>query len=92
MEYYLIYYLIAVSLLGVFVTVYDKHAAISGKRRIREKVLFLYALLGAALSMYITMKIIRHKTLHKSFMIGFPLIAITHIIIIIYYYFFFNKF
>ena len=30
--------------------------------------------------MYLTMRIIRHKTLHKSFMIGIPLIVILQII------------
>lgn len=28
--------------------------------------------------MYITMKAIRHKTLHKKFMIGLPLLILLH--------------
>ena len=32
--------------------------------------------LGGALPMYVTMRIIRHKTKHKKFMIGLPVFAV----------------
>ncbi|MBQ5996155.1 MAG: DUF1294 domain-containing protein [Clostridia bacterium] len=85
MLYYLILYLITVSAVGTLLTVYDKNAARKGKRRVRESVLFLFALLGAAGAMYITMRLIRHKTLHKSFMYGFPLIILAHIALLSLY-------
>ena len=87
--YYLLVYLIIVSFIGVVLTLYDKYASKKQKRRIREATLFLFALIGAALPMFITMKLIRHKTLHKSFMLGFPIIAAVHILLLILY---FNKF
>ena len=34
--------------------------------------------LGGALPMYVTMRIIRHKTKHKKFMIGLPVFAVIH--------------
>ena len=71
------------SLLAVIVTGYDKIAAKRfPKHRTPEKALFLIAGLGGALAMYATMQCIRHKTQHKSFMIGLPLIIAVQIILI----------
>lgn len=86
MIYYIIYF-VAVSLVSVFVTVYDKRAAKSGKRRIRESTLLLLSALGGSLAMYITMKKIRHKTKHKKFMIGIPVIMLLQVSAILYLYF-----
>ena len=86
MIYYIIYFA-AVSLVSVFVTVYDKRAAKSGKRRIRESTLLLLSALGGSLAMYITMKKIRHKTKHKKFMIGIPVIMLLQVSAILYLYF-----
>ena len=33
--------------------------------------------------MYLTMRIIRHKTLHKKFMIGIPLIILLQIVLVL---------
>ena len=86
MIYYLIYFAV-ISLISIIVTVYDKKAAISGKRRIRESTLLLLSALGGSLAMYITMKKIRHKTKHKKFMIGIPVIMILQAGAIAYLYF-----
>ncbi len=67
-------------------TVTDKKAAEKGKQRISENALILTALLGGSASMYYTMKTIRHKTLHKKFMIGLPLITVLHIIAGVFLY------
>ncbi len=90
MQYYFLLYLAVVSLISVIITAHDKSAAKKGKWRVPEKVLFLFALLGGALAMYVTMKAIRHKTLHKRFMIGLPLIFLMQTGLVIYY-FIFNK-
>ncbi len=78
---YVILYLLIINLIGFLITVYDKLAAKKKARRISEKCLFIYALLGASITMYATMKIIRHKTLHKRFMIGFPVIMVAQILL-----------
>ena len=65
------------SVLAVCLAVYDKYAAKRKKARIPEKILFLTALFGGSLAMYITMLVIRHKTKHKRFMIGLPVIALA---------------
>ena len=84
----LITYLVAINLLGIIVTVADKKKAIKGKYRIPELDLWLIALLGGSLGTYIAMKIVRHKTKHKNFMIGIPIIIIIQLVISILAYIF----
>ena len=73
-------YLAAISLIAVIVTCYDKLAAKKLPRhRTREKTLFLISALGGSVAMYLTMHLIRHKTKHKSFMIGIPLIFVAQV-------------
>ncbi len=74
-----IYYFVLVSAVAFFVTVYDKYAAKKGMWRIPEKTLFFIAAFGGAVSMYLTMLAVRHKTRHKSFMLGIPVIIAVHI-------------
>lgn len=74
-------YLGLISLFAVIFTVYDKIAAKMGARRIPEKTLFTISAFGGAVAMYITMITIRHKTKHKSFMIGIPAIIVAHVIL-----------
>ncbi|MCM1524352.1 MAG: DUF1294 domain-containing protein [Ruminococcus sp.] len=73
MKYILIYFLI-MNFYSLCLTVYDKRRAVKGGSRIPEKRLFAAAILGGSPAMYAAMRLIRHKTLHKRFMIGLPLI------------------
>lgn len=78
-------FLLAINILGVSLTIYDKIASKKfRKNRIRENVLLLIGALGGAVSMYITMKLIRHKTRHKKFMIGLPIIFFLQVAFLIY--------
>ena len=83
---YVIYYLAAVSLIGAAVYIYDKLAAPRGWRRVPERTLFFWALIGGGPGVYLTMLLIRHKTLHRSFMLGIPAIMIFQAVIIIAIY------
>ena len=74
------YFLLAVA--SVLITVKDKSAAVKNQTRIPEKSLMLLGLIGGALPMYATMKVIRHKTKHLKFMLGLPLEMFLHIIIV----------
>lgn len=76
----IILYLILINIITVSLTVSDKRRAKKNQIRIPEKSLICMALLGGAVSEYLTMKLIRHKTLHNKFMIGLPLIIILQII------------
>ena len=79
----LLIYFISISLISVIVCVVDKARAKKGKWRIKESRLFLLYALGGSAAMYITMRLIRHKTLHKQFMIGIPLIIIAQTALLI---------
>ena len=69
-------YVAVISLISIIITIYDKKIAGTGKRRVPEATLLMWSALGGSVAMYITMHIIRHKTQHKKFMIGIPLIII----------------
>lgn len=69
-----------VSIITAVLTVADKLKAKKGSYRVPERVLIIFALLGGSPAEYITMRLIRHKTLHKKFMVGLPLIMIAQII------------
>ena len=75
-------YLLVVSAAAVWLTVSDKLRAQKNKRRIAESSLLLVALFGGALAEYCTMRCIRHKTLHKRFMIGLPCMLLLHLLLI----------
>ena len=75
-------YLIAISILAVILTIYDKICAMSRKWRVKESTLLLLSVLGGSVAMYITMQIIRHKTRHIKFMLGIPIIIILQLLII----------
>lgn len=68
------WYIAVISLVACVLTVWDKHRARRGEWRVSEKALFTVALLGGALAMLLTMRTIRHKTHHRRFMWGLPLI------------------
>lgn len=80
---FLLIYFIAISLMSVIVCVADKSRAKKGRWRVKESTLFLLSTLGGSAAMYITMRLIRHKTLHKRFMIGVPLIIIAQTALLI---------
>lgn len=70
-------WLAVISIISVALTVYDKYASKHRRRsRIPERLLFLSALLGGSIAMYLTMLLIRHKTKHKRFMFGIPAVIL----------------
>ena len=78
-------YIAVISLISIIVCIYDKKISKRNnvKLRIPEKTLFLWSALGGSLAMFITMKLIRHKTKHLSFMIGIPVIFILQVALIV---------
>lgn len=70
----LFFWLLLINCVGIFVTIHDKRAAQRGAWRVPEKTLFALCVLGGCPGVYLTMRAIRHKTKHKRFMIGIPLI------------------
>ena len=63
----------------------DKLLAIRHRRRIPEATLLMLALLFGAAGELLAMVFFRHKTLHKKFYIGLPLILVLQIAAVIYF-------
>ena len=76
-----VYLIIAV--IAVAVTVYDKLAAGSSHMRIPENTLLLIAVFGGALPMFLTMRLIHHKTRYSKFMIGLPMIILLELLVVL---------
>ena len=84
MENILFYYLVLVNIIA-FITIYiDKKKAIKHKWRIKESTLFLLSIIGGSLGTLLGMYTFRHKTKHKQFTLGIPLILIIQILIFIF--------
>ena len=73
-------YLVLLSLASTLLTVCDKRNAVKGRRRVPEKTLLLFAAAGGAGAMYGMMRAVRHKTLHRKFMIGLLALHILAIV------------
>ena len=80
----IICYVVIVSIFAVIITAKDKIRAINGGRRTSEATLLLLAALGGSVMMLVMMLLIRHKTKHKKFMIGMPIIIVVQVIAIYY--------
>ena len=84
--YIIICYFAAINIISVLICCFDKLMAIKTGPRIPEKTLMHLSVLGGSIAMYITMNIIRHKTRHKKFMIGIPIIIFLQFLLICVYF------
>ena len=77
-------YIALMSICSIAVCIRDKRVSKKNdvKLRVPEKSLFIWSLLGGSLAMFITMRIIRHKTKHVSFMVGIPAIFILQVALV----------
>lgn len=78
------YYFAAVNILLYILMGIDKFKAIKQKRRIPEKVLFLFAIIGGALGGTLGMLSFHHKTKHWYFEVFFPLLAAVDLGLVFY--------
>ena len=74
---YLALYLLFINVISIVLCLADKLKAKLDGWRIPEKTLFITSLIGGSVGMYITMQLIRHKTKHKRFVIGLPIIILV---------------
>ena len=84
MGIYILYYLIGINAIAFVVYGIDKLKAKKGKWRISESTLLLLAIIGGSIGAWFGIKVWHHKTLHKKFKYGIPLIVIIQIAIAIY--------
>ena len=80
----LYYYLIAINTITFLVYGLDKLKAKKGKWRIPESTLLLLAIIGGSIGAWLGMKVWHHKTMHKKFKYGIPLIIILQLGVLLY--------
>lgn len=85
MRVFLLWFL-CISAVAVFVTVLDKCNARAHRRRVSENTLMVLSALGGSVAMYVTMRLIRHKTRHKKFMLGIPCIFVLQAVCVGLFY------
>ena len=78
------YYFIGINAISFVIYGIDKLKAKKGKWRIPENTLLLLAIIGGSIGAWLGIKVWHHKTLHKKFKYGIPLIVIMQIAIVIY--------
>lgn len=81
MNSYIFYYLAAMNLAAFAAMGLDKRRARTGRWRVRERTLFLLALLGGSAGALTGMWCFRHKTRHPRFVWGMPAILALHLLL-----------
>ncbi len=76
-------YLAVINVITFFMYGIDKWKAKRSKWRIRETALLGLAMLGGSVGAWLGMKVWHHKTMHKKFKYGIPLILVAQIVIIL---------
>ena len=79
-----LFYLATINIVAFLIYGIDKWKAKRSKWRIFEITLLMLAVIGGSIGAWLGMKIWHHKTLHKKFRFGVPLILIAQILLIIY--------
>ena len=84
MQKALIIYLLAVNAATFIVYGIDKYKAKHAKWRISEATLLLLAAFGGSVGAWCGMKVWHHKTMHKKFKYGVPVIFILQVVFAIW--------
>ena len=82
----MILYLLLINAAGLALMCLDKLLAKKRLRRIPERTLLLMAALGGSLGATMGMYLVRHKTRHRKFSIGLPILLTLHILLLIYFH------
>lgn len=83
----LLYYLLAVNLLTFATYGIDKYKARHARWRVREASLLLLAALGGSIGALLGMHLFCHKTQHKKFRYGVPLILLAQAAVAVFCYY-----
>lgn len=78
----LLFYLIVINILTFLVYGIDKWKAKQGSWRISEATLLILAVIGGSIGALLGMRVWHHKTMHKKFKYGLPLILLVQIALI----------
>ena len=78
------YYLLAINFVSFFLYGIDKYKAKKGRWRISEATLLMMAVIGGSIGAWVGMRLWHHKTMHKKFKYGIPLIIILQVCLVVY--------
>ena len=81
----IIYYLLVINAVAFFVYGIDKLKARKDWWRIPEAILLLLAAIGGSIGAWLGMKVWHHKTMHKKFRYGLPLIILLQLSAVLYF-------
>ena len=84
MHQYSLYYLLAVNSLTFLLYGIDKYKAKKGRWRMSEATLLTMAAIGGSIGAWAGMRTWHHKTMHKKFEYGIPVIIIMQIALVVY--------
>ena len=84
MHQYSMYYLFAINIVSFFLYGIDKYKAKKNKWRISEATLLMIAVIGGSIGAWVGMRIWHHKTMHKKFKYGIPIIIILQVALAVY--------
>lgn len=79
-----LYYLLGINIATFFTYGIDKRKARKSRWRISESTLLTLAVIGGSIGAWTGMKLWHHKTLHKKFRYGVPLILATQTALAVY--------
>ena len=75
----LLYYLMVINIVTFLVYGIDKIKAKQGSWRISEATLLIFAVIGGSIGALLGMQVWHHKTMHKKFKYGLPLILLGQV-------------
>ena len=84
MHQYSMYYLFAINIVSFFLYGIDKYKAKKNKWRISEATLLMIAVIGGSIGAWVGMRLWHHKTMHKKFKYGIPVIIIFQVAFAVY--------
>ena len=85
-EQLILIYLVAINVVTFFMYGIDKWKAKRSKWRISEATLLGMAVIGGSIGAWLGMRVWHHKTMHKKFQLGIPLIIVAQIALMIWYF------
>ena len=83
-EQLILIYLVAINVVTFFMYGIDKWKAKRSKWRISEATLLGLAVIGGSIGAWLGMRVWHHKTMHKKFQFGIPLIIVAQVAMIIW--------
>lgn len=81
---HILYYLVLINVITFLIYGIDKLKAKKGKWRIPEATLLLLSILGGSIGAWLGIKVWHHKTMHKKFKYGIPIILALQVGLCLY--------